>query len=331
MIRSSTYYRKTGFTLIELLVVIAIIAILIGLLLPAVQKTREAAARMSCGNNLKQIGIALHNYHSTNGTFPPGVNPNQFSAQALILPYIEQGNIYNQLNLSVSATSSVNAPLGANRISIFICPSDIFTGMPTGMGGNNYFSNYGTNYTWFQSANAPNGLAANGPFAFDATGQSILFIIDGSSNTAAFSEMAKGDFNNAIYSKGDILSPGGVGAPSSPDAAYATCLSTSTTNLSNQWFSTGASWLPSWSGTSIDSTYTHVGLPNSTNCGCYNCNSGGSAGNDTTAWNANSYHIGGVNVLLCDGSVRFVANSISIGTWRAVGTRNGTEVIGPDF
>lgn len=323
---TTPFSRKSGFTLIELLVVIAIIAILVGLLLPAVQKVREAAARMSCSNNLKQIGLALHNYQSAEGAFPPGVNPLQFTAQALILPYIEQGNIYTQINLLVSAQDPSNAAVSAFRIKTYICPSDVITTMPAGMAGNNYFANYGTTYTWFLDS-----TQANGVFMFEATGQSITNILDGTSQTVAFSEMSKGDFNNAMYSKGDILSPSGVPAPTSADQAFSICQNMSTSNLSNQWFSTGATWLSSYSTSgAINSTYTHVGLPNTTNCGCDNCNVHG-AGHNTTAWVANSYHMGGVNVVLCDGSVRFVTNSISIATWRAVGTRNGGEVVGSDW
>jgi len=327
MTRFASPPRRPGFTLIELLVVIAIIAILIGLLLPAVQKVREAAARMSCSNNLKQIGLGLHNYHGTYNAFPPGINPLQFTAQALILPFIEQGNLYAQINLTVSGQDPSNAAVSAIPIKIYLCPSDPFTTMPTGMAGINYYSNYGTFYTWFLDSSQ-----ANGTFAFEANGRNFASITDGSSQTAAFSEMGKGDFNNSIFSpKGDIISPGGVAAPTSADNAYAICQSATPTNLSYQWFSSGATWLSSWSlSGSLNSTYTHVGLPNTTNCGCYNCNTGG-PGNDTTAWNANSSHIGGVNLLLCDGSVRFVSNSISITTWRAVGTRNGGEVLGPDF
>jgi len=304
--------RKPGFTLIELLVVIAIIAVLIGLLLPAVQKVREAAARMSCSNNLKQIGVALHNYHSTYQTFPAGSTPLGFTAVTQLLPYIEQNNLYNQINLTVSATDSSNSGPTATTIKNLLCPSDAINVPPAGLAGNNYFANYGTAVQFFQNASV-----ANGAFALrDTKGISVLGITDGTSNTAAFAELKKGDFNNAVYSPADWLNASSLGAPTTADQAYALCQGITTSNLSYQWLSAGGEWL---NDSNTGTAYTHVGLPNNINCGF--------PANLTFDVNASSYHTSGVNVLLCDGSVKFVTNSIDLPTWRALGTRAGGEVL----
>ncbi len=308
--------RRSAFTLIELLVVIAIIAVLIGLLLPAVQKVREAAARMSCQNNLKQIGVGLHNYHSSYQTLPPGSNSSGFTVVALLLPFLEQNNVYNQINLNGSPDDpAANGVPYATPIKMLICPSDPFVILPQGTAGNNYFANYGTNINFFG-----NSTVANGTFALRDSGIPLIKITDGTSNTAAFSELLKGDFNNAAYSKADWINVSAVGLPSTADQAYSICQSANPQNLSYQCFSSGGEWL---SDDSTGTAYTHVVPPNTTNCVWLE--------NLTFAITASSAHPSGVNLLLCDGSVHFVANSISLTTWRALGTRNGGEVLGNDF
>src|SRR3954451_8551543 len=143
--------RAAGFTLIELLVVIAIIAVLIGLLLPAVQAAREAARRAQCVNNLKQIGLALHNYHDTNGAFPIGLSldvatgtSTNLSYQARLLPFMEQTTIANAINFNLSSTNAVNATAMVTSVSNFICPSDDKNQLPVGSAGINYRVNVGS-------------------------------------------------------------------------------------------------------------------------------------------------------------------------------------------
>ena len=309
--------QRSAFTLIELLVVIAIIAILIGLLLPAVQKVREAAARLQCQNNLKQIGLGLHNYHSSYGALPSGSNPTGFTVVTQLLPYLEQGNIYNQVNLAVPATSPANAAPTGMTIKILLCPSDRTGQTPPGQGGNNYFANYGTQPKFFQ-----NSSIANGVFALreSSGGVRLTDITDGTSTTAAFSELRKGDFNNAKYSPQDWLNASSLGMPTTVDQAYSLCQSIDTTNLGYQWLSSGGEWL---NDNATGTAYLHCGPPNSTNCGF--------PANLTFCVNANSDHVNGVNVVLCDGSVRFVTSSISVPTWRALGTRALGDLMGSDW
>jgi prepilin-type N-terminal cleavage/methylation domain-containing protein/prepilin-type processing-associated H-X9-DG protein len=303
--------RRSGFTLIELLVVIAVIAILIGLLVPAVQKVREAADRSQCQNNLKQIGLAAHNYHDVYKRLPPGGDAMGFSAHALLLPYLEQGNLFKTINFSAAPTSAANNFPKAQVVPIFVCPSDPQQALPTGMAGNNYVWNYGSDILFFSNN-------TRGPFMFGNTKVTLLHITDGTSNTAAFCERRKGDFNNGVITPDtDLMHP--PGAPATADDAVAMCNSFDATSPIYQWRSDyGAYWIQALHYT----LYQHVNLPNTRGCAFppSNCSMA-----------ANSGHTGGLNLLLLDGSVRFVADGVSLSTWRALGTRNGGEVLGDDY
>jgi prepilin-type N-terminal cleavage/methylation domain-containing protein len=320
--------RRSAFTLVELLVVIAIISILMGLLLPAVQKVREAAARIKCQNNLKQLGLALHNHHDALGSFPPGgggplFGPpfvNRFSAHSRLLPYLEQDNCFRTIDFTMPPTDPMNVECAqGNALSVFLCPSDPAPQPPAGWAGNNYVANYGSDILYGQDSSR-----ASGVFWFASTptfnGARFADLADGTSNTAAFSERFKGDWTNAVVTeRSDLFNPKGAG-PANRDQAVALCQAINPNDLSNQWRSDfGGYWLTGWHMT----LYTHTAPPNSRACAYPQ--------NLSMNMPASSGHTNGVNLVLGDGSVRYVSNGVSVESWRAVGTRNGGEVVGSDF
>ena len=320
---------RRGFTLIELLVVIAIIAVLIALLLPAVQSAREAARRAQCVNNLKQIGLALHNYHDINGSLPLdrhwATNRVYFNDSAFLklLPFMEQTPLFNAFNVNITETDPANSTGTAAAVASLLCPSDTTERLPAGWAGTNYCVSEGTYFPWVWGPLDTNGYNTsfpppNGPFFHDQSFK-LASITDGTSNTAACSERIIGDFSSAVSSpRSDNFKPGTT--PAGFDDAIAGCLALDVTNLSFQGLSEdGAPW--SWSR-NCETVYRHATVPNSRSC-MY-------PGNLRILLSANSNHPGGVNVGLCDGSVRFVKDSINLLTWRALGTRNGGEVVSAD-
>jgi len=331
--------RRRAFTLIELLVVIAIIAILIGLLLPAVQKVREAAARGKCQNNLKQVALAAHNYESANSILPPGMGKlplpanddgSRASVLATILPYVEQASKYDQFNFDYDVrTGAPNQVARAQDIPIYLCPSDpsgsVFT-ETVAFGRSNYFGNLGANANPYQKSSLTVGM-------FNSIQKiRISDVADGTSNTAMFSEVKRSvtPFTGSTASAG--LYPTNVTYVSGFD--------------DTQEISSCSAGLPALKYTGlqyfrnliITSLYTHT-LP--INYSLYDCIS--SDMNPLYPPNANpsngffeqahvaarSYHTGGVNVAFGDGSVRFVRDSITLATWKMLGTRSAGDVPDP--
>jgi prepilin-type N-terminal cleavage/methylation domain-containing protein/prepilin-type processing-associated H-X9-DG protein len=317
---------RSAFTLIELLVVIAIIAVLIGLLVPAVQKVRQAAARIGCSNNLHQIGLALHHYEADKGFFPNGgTAANGFSTHVYILPYIEQDNLYKQIDFTSHWNAPVNAAAAAATIKTYQCPADPTVGPPVGWGGNNYRVNCGTVPVNAYGADDAAGVNVNMPppdggfFPDTPTptkGFKIAAFKDGLSNTAAFSEHIMGDFSNGISTPdGDTYKPGTH--PATADQALADCNAIDLSNLAYQGNSNaGGPWIEDGH---TQTRYYHIAPPGGRSC---------MFPPQRIATSANSGHTNGVNVLLFDGSVRYVSYTINLATWRALGTRAGGEVVG---
>ncbi|MCE9561067.1 MAG: DUF1559 domain-containing protein [Planctomycetes bacterium] len=296
---------RRGFTLIELLVVIAIIAVLIGLLLPAVQKVREAASRMKCSNNLKQLGIGLHGYHVVYERFPPGYNYNgttdisEATWLFFLLPYVEQQALYDKANLSLcfGQQPNANGVISANMLPVYSCPSDVPGNLALlYYGKGNYAANGGigpmtSNFTSpLGSITTPGVFLANGRLG-------IKDITDGTSNTTAASEVLKApgdDFRGVMYyPEGPIYQHNRTPNTSTPDDfRTSSCVSTVKAPCVG--------------------TYT-----------AYN--------NRAVIMSARSNHTGGVNVALCDGSLRFVTNGISQTTWQAAGTIGLGEPMGSDW
>jgi prepilin-type N-terminal cleavage/methylation domain-containing protein/prepilin-type processing-associated H-X9-DG protein len=308
--------RRSAFTLIELLVVIAIIAILIALLVPAVQKVREAAARISCTNNLKQLGLALHAYHDVYHAFPAGRDPwpKPFSAQAHLLPFVEQTNLQNLVDFTQPTSTGVNQAAAQFSIPLLICPSDPPNGRVPGSiyGGNNYAGNVGTGVNNGDYVTGDGVFLLTNPVGFKS-------ITDGTSNTAAFSELALG---NGISGPGptpndprkQFVQPAGSTLPTPANCAPGAAPWSG--NRGDRWINGGY----------LSTLYNHYALPNDPRTfDCIN-----SANNFGLAA-ARSWHTGGVNLALCDGSVRFVSDGINRTTWTALGTRAGNDMVGGDF
>jgi prepilin-type processing-associated H-X9-DG protein len=306
---------------VELLVVIAIVGALAALLLPAVQMAREAGRRTKCGSNLRQIGLALQNFHQAHGRFPPGRGgplPKIFSPLAYLLPYVEEGGLQSQIDLSMAPTTvfvagnlfsgDPNKPAASEIVAVLQCPSDIAYGRVAGstFGATHYAGNAGS------AAVDGDIWSADGVF-FGESRVRFRDLLDGSSRTAAFSERTLGTGQAA-----------GAIPPHRADLyilelsnAYTLDETSCGQTTTGGWYSArGAKWILGNYGNTL---YNHHYTPNPPQWDCMN------QPQQKGYLSARSNHTGGVNVAFCDGSVRFVADSVEPAVWRAIATRETGE------
>jgi prepilin-type N-terminal cleavage/methylation domain-containing protein/prepilin-type processing-associated H-X9-DG protein len=317
---------RRGFTLIELLVVISILALLIALLMPAVQSAREAARRLGCQNNLKQLGLALANYETTHrvnpfgvgGGGPPGYVP-RWSPHSQVLPDLEQSALFNSLNFSglpwtfQSDFSPPNVTALSVQIAGFLCPSDPDQ-IGDALGHNSYRASAGT-MPYDLRDDSPDKTGRNTGMFWYQSSIGPVAIRDGTSQTAMCSERCLG-----VPTKPDVLADYFVTAPSIPACGRATPGLTPEYVNSVQW--SGGRW---GDGGMFYTRYHSILTPNQPSC-----NFGSDDWNGQLIVTATSRHPGGVNLMFADGSVRFVKNTINTGVWQALGTIAGGEVVGAD-
>ncbi|MHB0958074.1 MAG: DUF1559 family PulG-like putative transporter [Pirellulaceae bacterium] len=325
-----------GFTLVELLVVIAVIGVLVALLLPAVQAAREAARRMSCGNNLKQVGLALHNFEVHLRHYPPSWKPTQapagstvngWSAQALLLPFLEQNALAVNIDFNLGyefatalVTGSGTMPLSGARVPTYLCPSEvrdeprINNGVPE-----HYPLNYAVNEgTWFVY-NPGNREGGQGAF-YPGSRLRPADVRDGLSNTLAMAEVKgwnpyyrnAGLTNPSVATAADIC---GLGGDFKKDSGHTEWVDGRVHQIGfTSTFTPNTRVLCTVAGKPYDVDWTNMQEGKSQSVSTYG------------AVTSRSYHPQGVQTLFMDGSVHFVSNEIELSTWRGLSTRNNSEV-----
>ena len=330
---------RHGLTLIEVLVTISIIAVLVGILLPAVMAAREAARRVQCTNNLKQIGIAMHSYESTNGCFPPiwqlsgsqnGMPTyrldGRFSPLARMLPQLEQTVVFNAINFEIPPTQAdgliVNRTAMLFSVSLFLCPSDSGADVD-GFGRSNYRVCTGSS-TWINAPMSGKELHY-GVYSHYDLGSRPSDITDGLSQTAGASERLQGGWTIGHFKNGGDYRGATLGyVYLDPDEGRSTCRSLGLTAA----FETrgGESWFLSGYHSTA---YNHCDSPNS----AFACSLDNNMEdiivrtNHPGSFPPTSHHAGGVNTLMMDGRVRFVGDSVDLAAWRSAATRSGAEIM----
>ena len=333
--------NRRGFTLVELLVVIAIIGVMVGLLLPAVQAAREAARRMSCSNNLRQVSLALHNYESAFRIFPglPLTSQYGYSVQAKILPYIEQAGLQELIDFRVPLMTGTGgsqqlnpplAPAAEKQVPTFRCPSDPSPGVfrSNAVAGNQSFA--GTNYVVCTGSgvdtNYDTRARTDGLFFWGST-TSFKDALDGVSNTVAFAETILGDDREVTGTRPEQTPPlymagfpgGGMGLPGqgfTGAPGHNPNLELQAATVTRWSGFRGGAWIWGREHTTTFNTYL---TPNHRAPDTHRNGFG---------WFApRSRHVGGAHISLLDGSVIFITDSIDLRIWRALGTVRGREVI----